>query len=80
MKIQLDTDLKIIRLEEKVNLGEFFSKLEELLPDLKWREYELDVVPIINWTSPMVINPVEPYYPTYPWYTTTGGTYNIDIT
>jgi len=53
MKLQIDLDAKIIRIEENVNLGEFFSKLEELLPDLKWREYELKV---------------SPNTPTYPYY------------
>ena len=54
MKLQLDFDEKTIRIEEKVNLGELFNKLEEILSDLKWREFDLDN---------------EPPCPTYPWIT-----------
>ena len=80
MKLQLDFDNKIIKIEEKVNLGEFFSKLEELLPDLKWREYDLEMGSITNWLNPWIY-PAYPQYPIdYPWITTYEGTYNIDVT
>lgn len=75
MKLQLDTIAKTIKIEEKVNLGELFNKLEELLPDLKWREFELEMGSITNWVNPWVI-PVYPdrYYPSYPlpWITYVG--------
>ncbi|MBC7088650.1 MAG: hypothetical protein H5T96_09345 [Tissierellales bacterium] len=81
MKIQIDTDNKTICLEEKVNLGEFFSKLEELFPDLKWREYTLETGIINYWTNPIIINPHIPYPPdSYPWTVYSTGTYNIDVT
>lgn len=78
MKLQLDFDNKIITIEEKVNLGEFFSKLEELLPDLKWREFDLEMKVINYWYNPI---PWDQSYPTYPWTTyNDSGIYNIDLT
>ena len=96
MKLQLDTDTKTIKLEEKVNLGDLFNKLEEILPELKWREFELEMGSITNWVNPWVV-PIYPdrYYPPhlYPWITYVGdtseepilstistGVYNIDMT
>lgn len=93
MKLQLDFDNKIIRTEERVNLGNFFSKLEEILPDLKWREFDLEVGSITNWINPIPY-PVYPapydITPCPPWivtYDTAGdpivdksGIYNINIT
>ena len=82
MKIQIDTTEKIIKIEEKVNLGELFSKLEELFPDLKWREFNLETNTAIYWTNPI-------QYPYYPLITydvagdpviSSEGTYNIDVT
>ena len=57
MKLQIDFDNKTIKLEEKVNLGELFNQLEEILPDLKWREFELEVGSITNHLNPL-------WYPT----------------
>lgn len=75
MKLQLDLDEKIIRIEQNVNLGDFFSKLEQLFPDLKWREFTLEAGNIIYWSNPISIPWVvpEPPYLTCPWrtYTTT---------
>lgn len=81
MKIQIDTIEKTIKIEEKVNLGELFSYMEQLFPDLKWREFNLEVGTIINWINPITLpqypypQPTDPYYP---WIITC-GTYNIDI-
>lgn len=65
MKLQINSTEKIIRLEEQVNLGELFTFLEEILPDLKWREYSIEGV-IVDWSYP-IINPITPPYPQYPW-------------
>lgn len=89
MKLQLDTKEKVIRLEESVNLGEFFENIKKLLHDGSWREYRLETNCTINWTTPIVIRE-EPVYPTYPWITygpdapttinsTTEGIYNIEV-
>ena len=80
MKIQIDTVEKTIKIEEKVNLGELFSYMEQLFPDLKWREFDLEVGTIINWINPITF-PVypQPFDPYYPWIVTCDGTYNVNI-
>ena len=64
MKININTTDKVIRLEEQVNLGELFTFLEEILPDLKWREYSIEVNVVNNWVNPIV--PFTPYTPITP--------------
>lgn len=72
MKLQLDTTNKIIKVEEKVNLGEFIELLEQqILPNGKWKEFTLETKTIINWTNPVIIERdrpfIQPYVPpTYP--------------
>lgn len=80
MKIQLDTDNKIIKLEQDVNLGEFYDLLPHLLPNDLWREFKLEMQIINNFNSPIIIkeyipsnplfplSPTVPTYPTYPKY------------
>jgi hypothetical protein len=78
MKIQLDTAAKTIRVEDVVDLGEFFEIIQRLLPDGTWREFKLEPRPIIDWTNPIIIEPYVPYtplpyvpytpYPTFPWW------------
>ena len=81
MKIQLDTALKIIRIEETVNLGELIDLLESMLPNGTWKEFKIETQNIINWKDPFVIPykpqpipiPVQPYpsipYPNTPYPT-----------
>jgi hypothetical protein len=77
MKLQIDFENKTIKIEEKVNLGKLFSHMEELFPDLKWREFDLEVGVLNNWVNPIVIYLIEqpwttppyPAYPNYPWVT-----------
>lgn len=79
MKLEINTKDKRIRLTENANLGELFTFLEEILPDMKWREYSIEgnVVysapnPIMPFTPYTPISPVNPSYPTapdYPWIT-----------
>jgi|SRR6478736_5615492 len=59
MKLQIDTELKTIKLESQTNLKEFFEKIQNFLPD--WAEYKLETNVTINWGA----------YPVYrdPWYT-----------
>ena len=40
MKIQLDTNFKIIKLDESVNLGELQELLEKILPNNEWKNYK----------------------------------------
>jgi len=62
MKIQLDYDNKIITLEDNVNLGEFFDKIKDILPE--WKKWKLNSQPIAHWQNPIFIDryPV-PIYP-----------------
>lgn len=89
MKLQLDTTNKIIKVEESVNLNEFFEVIKKILPDGEWKEFKLETQTTINWGSPIVINQPYKYY--YPWYTSygtatptttnytlTSGVYNIE--
>ena len=56
MKIQIDTEAKVIKIEEKVNLGELIEKLNLLLPEDLWKEYTLEPTIINNWNSPIIID------------------------
>ena len=69
MKIQIDTKSKTIKIEEEVNLEEFFGMLTSFFPNDKWKEFSLKTEVIIDWVNPIVIpcQPVYPVYPTYPY-------------
>jgi len=68
MKLQIDTELKLIKIEEKINLGELIKTLEQLLPKGLWKEFELENTVINNWTNPIIIQPT-PYVPQNPYPT-----------
>lgn len=85
MKIEINTQEKKIILLENANLGELFAFLEEILPDLKWREYSIEGSVVNNWAYP-IINPIVPYTPqtpinpwnpSYPWITYSTSTGEI---
>lgn len=70
MKIQIDFDNKIIKLENNVNLKEFFDKIKNVLSE-DWEKYTLETNTVINnWSNPIIIKDYVPYtpYPTYPAY------------
>jgi len=71
MKIQLDTESKIIKIENSIKFGELVEALEKLLPKGEWKKYELQTNTIINsWTNPIIIKEYpQPIYPSYPWIT-----------
>jgi transposase len=93
MKLQLDLDNKVIRLDDNVNLSDLFETLKKLLPQGEWKEFSIETNTTLVWSNPIVY----PYYaPTYPiqplpWIVTTGtsvdvnaytlatGTFNIDV-
>ncbi len=64
MKLLIDTENKVIKIEENVNLGELIEKIKKLLPG-EWKEYKLEANTQIVWANPIVIDrwPVYPYYP-----------------
>jgi len=80
MKIQLDTNLKRIKIEEPVNLAEFFTMIKKLLPNDLWKDFELETNVINNWTNPIVIKeypiypqnpyPLNPPFPNQPYWIT----------
>lgn len=81
MKLQIDTTLKTIKIEEPINLGDFIDMLNKLFPNNLWKEFKLLTEVIVNWNSPITIQPYIvpnlpyiPYsptvpYPNFPWVT-----------
>ena len=62
MKLQIDTIQKKLKLEEEVNLNDFFETIQNLLPNDLWKEFKFEVAVINNWTNPIIIRD----YPIYP--------------
>lgn len=52
MKIQIDTTLKIIRIEEKVNTLDFLLGIKKLLPNGEWKKYDIEQTSVWNYTYP----------------------------
>lgn len=89
MRIRLDTELKTITVEKTTNFGVFMQKIEAILPNGEWKEYDLhielmanwnDIIYIDNnrWTSPQPNNPWQPWiglntHPNGPAYNTNSG-------
>lgn len=92
MRIQLDTNLKTIKLEESANLGELAEILNKLLPNNEWKNYKLETNTITNtWNNPTIIYRDRWSYNDYlPWYVpsttyfnavgSTAGNYNTENT
>lgn len=83
MKIQLDTVAKIIRVQETVDLGEFFKAIKDLLPNDLWKGYKLETNTIFNWSYPYIIYYKDITTPQpYPWWQpityTTGDNVGVD--
>lgn len=69
MKIQLDLDNKVIRLDSNVNIAELFETLKKLLPQGEWKEFDIETNTTIIWSNPYVYSPiVVPYRDPYPWW------------
>ena len=51
MKIQIDTENKVIKIEESVNLGDLMKSLKQMLP-FSWEEFTLETTVINNFTNP----------------------------
>jgi len=72
MKFMIDTEKKLITLEESTNLSTFVQTVEQMLGD-DWVKYTLlkTVVFNYNWSVINIHNPVQfpilqPYQPTFP--------------
>lgn len=66
MKLQLDTTMKIIRVEGTVSLLELSDTLKRLLPNGVWKTFSLECGSTIVWSQPYPLYPTWPYYP---WWT-----------
>ena len=70
MNIQIDTNLKTIKLAETVNLKELSEVLDKLFPKKEWMEYKLETNTVINnWTTPIVYRNWYPYQWQRPYIT-----------
>jgi hypothetical protein len=70
MKIQIDTEQKIIKVENKVNLLKLVTFLKEILKD-DFDNFSLECNTVINWnTNPVLINTNDLWYKR-PYYTNT---------
>ncbi len=67
MKIQIDTNLKTITIEEEITLKELSDFLTKLFSDRSWENYKLIPKTISTWDNPIIITyPTYPSYPSYP--------------
>jgi len=72
MKFQIDTNRKVIKLEEDVKLQELINTLDLMFPDNLWKNYTLETTSI-NFSGyhqqinlPYQNRPY--YYESYPWF------------
>ena len=95
MKLQLDLDNKIIRLDSTVNVSDLVETLKKLLPQGEWKEFSIETNTTIVWTNPIIYPYTQPTYPIQPWpwitcgstnnsepsnnYTVNSGIYNIEV-
>jgi hypothetical protein len=77
MKIQIDTNQKVIRLLESANFAKFVKFAKKLLGE-EYDKFTLECTnEVIYWKDPIVL-PYSPYYPIpWTWPYTTCGTGNI---
>ena len=76
MKLFIDTESKVIKIEETVNFGELIEKVKKLLPG-EWKDYKLETNSVIQWRNPLFIHnwplyPESPYWWTQPYYSIPG--------
>jgi len=76
MKIQIDTEEKVLRLEGDITLEELIRSLKKMFPDGSWKRYKLETNTEIIWQYPYIDlwrNPVYPWWPNY------SGTITCDV-
>lgn len=66
MKIELDYDNKLIKLENKTELKVFIETIQKILPD--WEKWTLDTNTIINWSNPITITTIPYIHVPRPWW------------
>lgn len=67
MKIQIDTDVKTIKVMEDVKLTDLIKAIKNLFPNDEWLEYKLETNTVIhNWNYPIIVNPYS--HRPHPWW------------
>jgi hypothetical protein len=68
MKLKIDTNLKVIQVEQQCKLVELFDFVKKIFPENQWKEYSIEAVPVIhNWFNPIYVPYTIPCYsPTLP--------------
>lgn len=73
MKVQIDTEKKIIRVEQNIKLFELMNFLDKIYPDDEWQSFELETNCKIVIEQPITIQPfvqpinILPYIPSTPY-------------
>jgi hypothetical protein len=63
MKLKIDTESKVVQVEQQCKLVELFDFVKKIFPDNEWKKYSIEAVPvIINWNNPIYV----PYTYTVP--------------
>lgn len=78
MKVQIDTNKKLVKIENNVNLNELFVFLKRVLED-EFVEYSLETnTKIENWNNITYVNYQKPdwYKPLSPFFKTGDNLYN----
>lgn len=84
MKITIDTDNKVVKVLETINLAILVKALKQLLKD-DYDKYVLESGSIVysTWTNPIIMpysTPTPSPYPyTYPTICSSSGSYNIEL-
>lgn len=93
MKIQLDFDNKIIKVEDNVKFSELIKTLNKLFIKKEWMDFTLETSTVIySWPNTTILREI-PFRPLEsPWYSTSylsgtslndtvlsGGVYNVDV-
>ena len=56
MRIKIDTESKVIQLEQSAKLTELFALVKKLFPNDEWKQYSLESVQTIyDWNRPIYI-------------------------
>jgi hypothetical protein len=65
MKIQIDTNKKIIKIQEPVNLEDFMQRIKKMIPADELDEYVIEASEFMV-SIPYTPTPVYPQYPAWP--------------
>lgn len=56
MKLKIDTELKVIQVEQQCKLVELFDFVKKIFPDNEWKKYSIEAVPVIvSWYNPISV-------------------------